>query len=393
MKIVDKRVVLVAGMGTSPAVLTETVWALAHEAHPIVPDEVVVITTKAGKARLLQELLNADKSVWNEMKVSLAKAKIPVDDKLNFGDACIKVMPDADGNEADDLRSVEDNMRAADYMLGILRQYTENDSYEVLCSIAGGRKTMSALLLNCMGLLGRDCDKVYHVLTTPDANAFTTKFYFPKKKETHVFHDGGKEKKIASEKVKIELFEVPFVRIRGWFQEKFKTLPPSFGDLVRQVQRVAPAAALPPPLIEIDVAKGMVKIDGRRCDMSCNCLALLCLLVSGINKIKDQCERMLALPKVNLSDSKKVPAWGNDLQSSDRLKATGEEKEDVKIVSKIANDLRKALAKSGLSEENVNRLAPKRSNPGDYPKNRIKVIGVDSLHELAPVLFPMSAVK
>ena len=32
---------LVAGMGTSPAVLTETVWALAHQKMPVVPDEIL----------------------------------------------------------------------------------------------------------------------------------------------------------------------------------------------------------------------------------------------------------------------------------------------------------------------------------------------------------------
>ena len=47
MKQSSKRVVLVTGIGTSPAVLTETVWALAHQKHPAVPDEIVVITTKA----------------------------------------------------------------------------------------------------------------------------------------------------------------------------------------------------------------------------------------------------------------------------------------------------------------------------------------------------------
>ena len=28
------RIILIAGMGTSPAVLTETVWALAHQEEP-----------------------------------------------------------------------------------------------------------------------------------------------------------------------------------------------------------------------------------------------------------------------------------------------------------------------------------------------------------------------
>ena len=46
------RTILVAGMGTSSAVLTETVWALTHQKQPVVPDEIVVITTKSGKNAL-----------------------------------------------------------------------------------------------------------------------------------------------------------------------------------------------------------------------------------------------------------------------------------------------------------------------------------------------------
>ena len=41
-KCTTRRKVLVAGMGTSPAVLTNAVWALAHQREPVVPDEVVV---------------------------------------------------------------------------------------------------------------------------------------------------------------------------------------------------------------------------------------------------------------------------------------------------------------------------------------------------------------
>ena len=36
MKTESKRKILVAGMGTSPAVLTNAVWALAHHKKPIV---------------------------------------------------------------------------------------------------------------------------------------------------------------------------------------------------------------------------------------------------------------------------------------------------------------------------------------------------------------------
>jgi len=45
-----RRTILVACIGTSPAVLTETVWALAHRGMPVVPAEIVVLTTKTGEA-------------------------------------------------------------------------------------------------------------------------------------------------------------------------------------------------------------------------------------------------------------------------------------------------------------------------------------------------------
>ena len=42
MKHESKRTILIAGMGTSPAVLTETVWALAHQKKPVVPDKIPI---------------------------------------------------------------------------------------------------------------------------------------------------------------------------------------------------------------------------------------------------------------------------------------------------------------------------------------------------------------
>jgi hypothetical protein len=56
-------------------------------------------------------------SVWNRLKTAFAKEKIAVDGKLVFGDTSIRVIPDADGNEAKDLRTGADNLRAADFML------------------------------------------------------------------------------------------------------------------------------------------------------------------------------------------------------------------------------------------------------------------------------------
>ena len=209
MKADGNRIILIAGMGTSPAVLTETVWALAHQDVPVAPDEIFVITTKYGKEAFRTAVMSGAPSVWERLKAALRKEKIAIDGKLVFGDTSIHVMPDEKGDEIDDLRTGADNMRAADFMLGELRKYTEAPDTTVLCSIAGGRKTMSALLFSCMTLLGREQDKVYHVLIPPEYECgMEPPFYFPQKGTTHQLLSHGKPtgKNISSLKVGVELF-------------------------------------------------------------------------------------------------------------------------------------------------------------------------------------------
>lgn len=46
------EIILVATIGTSPAVLMETVLALAHRSPPVIIDRVVVITTLRGRSEL-----------------------------------------------------------------------------------------------------------------------------------------------------------------------------------------------------------------------------------------------------------------------------------------------------------------------------------------------------
>ena len=141
-----RRKILIAGMGTSPAVLTNVVWALAHGEKPVVPDEIVVFITKNGKTLLKKELF--DDGVWADMLKNLAREGIDIDGKLLFGETSIRSIPDVKGNEIDDLRTGDDNLRAADFMLGELRKYTEDNGTELHVSIAalqGHRRTQQAV--------------------------------------------------------------------------------------------------------------------------------------------------------------------------------------------------------------------------------------------------------
>ena len=371
----QNRTVLVVGMGTSPAVLTETVWALAHSKEPVVPDEIEVITTASGKAALTKAVLDGSPSVMDRLKAALRKEKIDVEGKLVFGTASIKVIPDAKGDELDDLRTGEDNLRAADFMLGELRKYSECSDTTIHCSIAGGRKTMSALLFSCMSLVGREQDKVYHVLLPPEfEGGVESAFYFPEPGKTYVATKTGKKYKAS--KVQSELFEVPYVRMRGWYQEKFKSFPPTYRTLISEVQDVAPPAVAYPE-IEIDVLNGWVKVDGEFASMSKTCFAMLCLLASGC-PVNNLHRKLLALHK---TDSKKQCAWIKDFKASSRF-ADERHTEDV---SKIQSELRKKLKASGFA--NPEALVPQRGAPVTFPIARVKWQNEKNIADICGCLF------
>lgn len=348
-----KRQILVAGMGTSPAVLTNAVWALAHQREPVVPDEIVVFITKNGKTLLKKELF--DDGVWADMLKCLAREGVNVEGKLMFGETSIRSIPDAKGNEIDDLRTGEDNLRAADFMLAQLRQYTEDSGVELHVSIAGGRKTMSALLFSCMTLLGRENDKVYHVLLPSEFEGGTEPvFYFPKRAAKYKSRFTGKT--YPGAKMQGELFEVPFVRMRGWYQEEFKEIPPSYRTLILCVQEVAPPA-IAYPEIEIDAWNGWAKIDGQLAPMSKACFAMLLLIADGCPS-KSLHEKLLALHKQRGATK---CDWLASFQEGSRF-AYENCPEDV---YKVQSELRKKLKDVGFSA--VESLVPQRGAPVTFP--------------------------
>jgi CRISPR-associated protein (TIGR02584 family) len=354
----QRRFILIASIGTSPGVLTNVVWALAHQAVPVIPDEVVVLMTNDGKESLRRALF--EEGVWDEMLSDMRREKLDIDGKLIFGETSIRSIPDVKGNEIDDLRTGDDNLRAADFMLGELRKYTEDNGTELHVSIAGGRKTMSALLFSCMSLLGREQDKVYHVLLPPALEGgVTPTFFYPKRGTPYTARVTGKKHKAKD--LQCELFEVPFVRMRGWCQEKFKNIPPSYRTLISKVQTVAPPAVVYPE-IEIDAWNGWVKIDGKFAPMSKACFAMLLLLADGC-QAKDLHRKLLALHK---QPGAAKCDWLSSFQEGSRF-ADENCPEDV---YKVQSELRKKLKSAGFSA--AESLVPQRGAPVTFPLRRMK---------------------
>ena len=65
-------------------------------------------------------------------------------------------------------------------MLDQFRMVVEKADATLIASIAGGRKTMGALLYGCMTLLGRETDRLTHVLVhEPFETGVSLNFIFP----------------------------------------------------------------------------------------------------------------------------------------------------------------------------------------------------------------------
>jgi CRISPR-associated protein (TIGR02584 family) len=237
------EVVLLAVTGMSPAILTETVWALAQENPPVLPDRVVVLTTTAGKAQTEQELFTPqthfnDRCGWDCLREKLQEHGHEVAGRLRFDPATddLRVLHRWDEKShrklpLSDLRAAGENDAVADYILEVVRTFVENADTRVIASIAGGRKTMGTLLYACMTLIGRETDRLTHVLVSEpfDDPGLKPRFYFPDQPTKELKTE---KKTVYASEARIDLADVPFVPLRNLFHKQLVKKPGSFTHLI-----------------------------------------------------------------------------------------------------------------------------------------------------------------
>lgn len=264
-KSAPSETVLFAVTGMSPAILTETVWALANETPAIIPDRVVVLTTLLGAQQIREELfkpLRAFKGlcVWDALRKELGH-RCSIEGKINFGQTAddIRVFTKRNlqtglNQELKDIRTPSDNVAVADFILEKLRSFTENPEIRVIASIAGGRKTMGALLYACITLVGRETDRLTHVLVNSpyDSPALTPKFYFP----CAICNS------LKGAKPQVELADVPFVPLRNKFAEIADT-PGNFSRLVTRYSKQLRTESSRKVSVTLDSDRSTVTVDGE----------------------------------------------------------------------------------------------------------------------------------
>lgn len=270
------KTTLLAVTGLSPAVVTETIWALAkRKDEPILPERVVCVTTAVGSVQIEEALFTrraewGDASVWECMRQALGAGG----DQLIADPPRVIHRPEpAQGRAAplDDILSPVDHQAAAEEIFAAVWDVVRDPEQRLIASIAGGRKTMGALLHAAVSLIGRESDLLTHVLVTPPFDTLG-EFFYPEQAVGPLMDREGRAH--DPEAARVTLAEVPFVPLRNRFKE-LDELPGSFlslrdtlaETLVRDRERAVP--------IEIDHARLRLTVDGKAYRATARCLCLL----------------------------------------------------------------------------------------------------------------------
>ncbi|NLF94352.1 MAG: TIGR02584 family CRISPR-associated protein [Oligosphaeraceae bacterium] len=249
--------ILVALCGISPAVITEAAWALWQGKNPHIIHEVIVITTSAGRKCLQDHLL--DSGIWEQLRADLGAGR----QELLFGDTAynIRELPSADrSHDLADICTEEDNLAMADTFLDILRGLCDNPVNRIFVSIAGGRKTMSAMMALCFSLTARPQDQLCHVLVNPPFDSPQLQplfFYPPNTPSRHFYHSTV----LSSAAAEINLITIPVARLRQLYTGSHGQLPGNYRNLVSLADDNLQAAHL--PVLQLDHKQGSCRFDDQ----------------------------------------------------------------------------------------------------------------------------------
>lgn len=243
---------LVAVAGLTPQVVTETLQVLLDRGE--VPSEIHVLTTWPGRQKVREALLDPQGGAFYAF----------CDDygldhrKIRFDLSTVHALLGPDGRAIEDLRTVEENGALARQILDFVRRLAERPDVAIHASLAGGRKTMSFYLGQALMFCGREQDRLSHVLVSEDFETHPEFFYKPRK-PVELRTRGGKT--ICTADAKIDLIDIPFLRLRGMVPEP--ALEEGFEELTRRAQAVLSAGRVPPE-VSIDLAERRIACGGLR---------------------------------------------------------------------------------------------------------------------------------
>ena len=257
------KTTLLAVTGLSPAIVTETLYALARENPPILPERVVFLTTATGAHQIETQLFTPSPAwggltVWESLRTSLGAKP----DQLIAESPRLICYPDENsGRQAPlvDIVSPADNHAAAESIFGAVWDIVRDADHRLIASIAGGRKTMGALLHSAVSLIGRESDRITHILVETPYDALAG-FFYPEQPEQALLDRSGRVREARD--ARLHLTDIPFVPLRNRFQE-LDELPGSFLALRDRLSHELRHDATREVPIKIIPSQGSFQVDGK----------------------------------------------------------------------------------------------------------------------------------
>jgi CRISPR-associated protein (TIGR02584 family) len=229
--------VFVAVMGTSPAVLSE---CLFYYYSPYFEknrhfSEIKVITTSKGRDLLI-------KTMFDNGVIKLLEATLDLQsDSIPFIESDIIVIEDeTTGEEIQDLLTSEQTEAASKTISDWIKLYSDIDGVRLTATVAGGRKTQSAIMALAFQLYGRTQDELIHIIA-PDERMMDREWFFPS--------DPGDPSQLLS------VSDVPVLRVGRYLS---RNLNQSTEDMVREIQESLYAAR---PIERIEIKKNFIYVD------------------------------------------------------------------------------------------------------------------------------------
>jgi len=191
-------------VGLSPAVVTETLYALAVRSRPrVVPEELHIATTREGAVRVTAALLGprgALSELRRDLRLPPAAFRCPPEN--------VHVFTDTDGEPLDDIVTTAHSDAVGEQLAALVQRLSTPETV-LHCSLAGGRKTMGALLATALQLHGGPHDRLYHVLVSPPWE-HVPDFFFPPRRSRLVRRPEGV---VDASRAQVTLAELPLVRL------------------------------------------------------------------------------------------------------------------------------------------------------------------------------------
>ncbi len=263
MSTTPHRRILLAVVGLSPQVVTETLYALAiTQATAPPPTEVHVVSTLEGAQRVRTSLLHPDGGQFHALLADYPALGRPL-----FDESRIHLIAGADGVPLADIRSPTDNTAAADTITAVLAELTADENASVHVSIAGGRKTMGFFLGYAFSLFARPQDRLSHVLVSPPFENHP-EFFFPPATPRRLATREGRHLDTAD--AIITLAEIPVVRLRHGLPDALQQGRARYSDAVAALQR-----SFAPPRLQIDLRRRQARCGEQALDLTPALLAWL----------------------------------------------------------------------------------------------------------------------